>query len=146
MSLDIRLYGVEEILRVPVAQLQDDVRFDTDEYDTVSMRIDSGSGELVITQEKTYFDGNITHNLSAMANEAGIYLALWRPEELEFTQAGQLIDLLQAGLDRLGYDKEYFRTLSPANGWGTYEGLVTIVWKYLWACVQYPQATIYVSR
>lgn len=32
--------------------------------------------------DETVFDTNITHNLGAMADEAGIYTALWHPAEL----------------------------------------------------------------
>src|SRR6266496_3980933 len=41
---------------------------------------------------------NITHNLNTMADAAGIYKHLWRPEELGITKAGELIAPLAAGL------------------------------------------------
>ena len=38
------------------------------------------------------YSSNITHNLGAMAREAGIYEACWRPEEIGITKAAQLIE------------------------------------------------------
>lgn len=35
-----------------------------------------------VTEERTVFSANITHNLGEMADKAGIYKALWRPEDL----------------------------------------------------------------
>lgn len=92
------------------------------------------------------FDANITHNLNHMADEAGIYKALWRPEEIGIEIAAQLIDPLRAGLSLLKSDPERFRKLNPSNGWGTYEGLVRFVQKYLEACEAYPTAKVRVSR
>lgn len=85
---------------------------------------------------------NITHNLGKMANEAGIYKHLWRPEEINISKAGQLIEPLQVGLELLRSDPERFRKLNPSNGWGTYEGLVEFVEKYLKACQEYPDTDI----
>lgn len=34
------------------------------------------------------YDANITHNLNRMADEAGIYEHVWRPEEIGVTTAG----------------------------------------------------------
>ena len=43
------------------------------------------------TSPEEGYEANITHNLSRMAQDAGIYHYLWRPEEMNITQAGQLI-------------------------------------------------------
>lgn len=92
------------------------------------------------------FDYNITHNLGAMAGEAGIYKHLWRPEELGITKAAQLIDPLAAGLALLQSDPERFRKLNPSNGWGSYEGLVFFVASYLEACREYPDGDVSACR
>lgn len=92
------------------------------------------------------YNANITHNLGEMASEAGIYQYLWRPEELEITKAGQLIEPLEKGLQRLKDDPKYFQQFNPENGWGDYDGLVRFVEKYLEACKEYPQTEIEVSR
>jgi hypothetical protein len=89
---------------------------------------------------------NITHNLNGMANAAGIYQALWRPEEIGITHAHQLIPILEKGLEKLLADPEEYKSFNPANGWGDYEGLVTFVENYLESCRQYPDAEVEVSR
>jgi hypothetical protein len=89
---------------------------------------------------------NITHNLGLMAGEAGIYKALWRPEEINATQAKDIIDLLEAGLADLKARPEHYEQLNSPNGWGLYKDFVPFVEEYLQACKEYPEATIEVSR
>jgi hypothetical protein len=101
---------------------------------------------LTATRPTEVFWANITHNLNKMAEEAGLYNYLWRPEELGIHNASELIVPLTEGLDRLLRDKDYFITLNPSNGWGDYENLVEFVTKYLAACVNNPDADISVSR
>lgn len=98
------------------------------------------------TRIVSVFDYNITHNLNNMAEKAGIYKHLWRPEELEITQAYSLIEPLKKGLDLLKSEPERFKAFNPENGWGTYEGLVNFVEKYLQACIENPESEINVSR
>ncbi len=92
------------------------------------------------------FDWNVTHNLNKMTMEAGIYQALWRPEEIEATKAEHITEILKAGLLELVCNEDHYKTFNPENGWGTYEGLVKFVAKYLNACTRYPNADIEVSR
>lgn len=94
----------------------------------------------------TIFELNITHNLGDMADAAGIYMHLWRPDEIGITTAGQLCAPLRAGLDELRANPDKYRAYNPANGWGTYEGFVESVARYLAACERNPDATIEVSR
>ena len=124
MSLDVRLYG-ESI---------------TEECECTCGHKHTGA-----TQQCLY-SANITHNLNRMANAAGIYEALWRPEEIGVTRPRQLIPLLREGLARLVENPEVFKEYNPENGWGTYSGLVSFVRNYLAACEEYPDATVYVSR
>ena len=95
--------------------------------------------------DEVYSD-NITHNLGKMADKAGVYYALWRPDEKGWTHAKQLISPLEAGLEALKAKPDEFKKLSPDNGWGNYEGLVEFVENYLTACKEYPDAEIEVSR
>lgn len=92
------------------------------------------------------YDRNITHNLNKMAAAAGIYKHLWRPDEIEITKAGQLIEPLREGLKRLRDDPEKYKAFNPDNGWGDYEGLVNFVSEYLSECEENPNATVRVSR
>jgi hypothetical protein len=95
--------------------------------------------------EEVYW-ANITHNLGKMAAEAGIYEALWRPEEIGKTKASEIVELLEKGLADLKARPEHFETFNSPNGWGMYEHFVPFVEKYLEACKEYPDAVIEVSR
>ena len=92
------------------------------------------------------YDSNITHNLTEMAEEAGIYEACWRPEEIGATKAKDIIGKLALGLDLMKRDPERFKKFDSPNGWGKYENFVPWVEKYLKACEENPDATIEVSR
>lgn len=94
------------------------------------------------------YSQNITHNLGPMAKEAGIYMELWRPDEMAppLRYARELIAPLKEGLRRLELAPDKFRALNPENGWGTYEGLVKFVKQYIAACEDHPDAEIEVSR
>lgn len=93
-----------------------------------------------------FYDANITHNLTRMADAAGIYQHLWRPDEIGITVAADLIQPLRDGLARLRDEPEYFKSFNPSNGWGDYDGLVRFVQRYLAACEEHPDATVHVSR
>lgn len=92
------------------------------------------------------FSTNITHNLTEMADAAGIYKALWRPEEIGITHAKQLIEPLTEGLAKLRSDPEKYRAYNAENGWGTYGQFLPFVIGVLEAAKQYPEAEISVSR
>lgn len=92
------------------------------------------------------FDSNITHNLNKMADAAGIYEALWRPEEIGATQAKQLIEPLTKGLIKLKENPKKYKLYDSSNGWGIYEHFVPFVEEYLNACIKYPECYIEISR
>jgi hypothetical protein len=98
-------------------------------------------------------NANITHNLGRMASEAGIYTALWRPDEMFGGKPGgpraharDLIMPLRRGLAMLKGDRARFEAFNAPNGWGLYEHFVPFVEKYLAACEEYPDAIVEVSR
>jgi len=101
---------------------------------------------LTAVRPTTVFDANITHNLNRMAEAAGIYYHLWRPEEIGITKAAQLIDPLKCGIACMEADPEQFRKLEPDNKWGTYEDFLPWIKRYLEACETNPDAEISVSR
>ena len=108
-------------------------------------------GREPVTLPATVKDGvvytaNITHNLNRMAEEAGVYEHLWRPDEIGAIKAGELISPLAHGLTVLCKEPERFRKFNPPNGWGTYEGLIQFMIRYLGACVKYPEAKVSVWR
>lgn len=100
---------------------------------------------LMVDGEYVY-SANITHNLNAMAMQAGFYEAMWRPEELGAKQAKDIIPLLQEGLCKLVCDPTKYKEFDSPNGWGTYKDFVPFVIEYLAACKIYPEALIEVSR
>ena len=91
--------------------------------------------------EQVYW-ANITHNLTAMADAAGIYKELWRPDEIGIEVARQLIKPLSTGLDRLKADPEKYEAFNASNGWGLYKDFVLFVEKYLAACIETPDAAV----
>ena len=97
-------------------------------------------------EQEVFFSSNITHNLGAMADEAGIYNCLWRPDENGITKASQLIGPLRTGLALMESDPPRFEKHNPSNGWGSYEDFVPWIREYLAACEANPNADISVSR
>ena len=92
------------------------------------------------------FSENITHNLGTMADKAGIYYALWRPEEKGYKKAKDIIAILEEGLKNLKDKPKYFEQFNSENGWGMYEHFVPFVESVLKACKKYPNAKIFTSR
>lgn len=135
-----------------------------------------GEGAFKIRHEESEYEtnevysSNITHNLTPMADAAGIYRALWKPFTLKLPKevlaslgdlpydqryeieestevfAKDLIEPLREGLHKLKLDPDNYKMLNPDNGWGTYEGLVQFVENYLNACYKYPNSKVKVSR
>ena len=75
---------------------------------------------------------NITHNLTEMADKAGMYLALWHPERLTPNpKASDIVPIIEKGLADLKARPDYFKQFNATNGWGMYENFVPFVEKYL---------------
>ena len=96
--------------------------------------------------QKTLYTANITHNLGKMAKEAGIYMALWRPEEIGAEYSKDIIEVVELGLRDLKDKPEYFKQFNSPNGWGMYEHFVPFVEKYLEALKEYPEGLLYSCR
>lgn len=92
------------------------------------------------------YSANITHNLNAMAAEAGIYNCLWRPDENGITNARQIIEPLAAGLTLLATEKGRFEQFNASSGWGLWRHFVPWCAAYLQACRDNPEALVEVSR
>ncbi len=93
-----------------------------------------------------FYSANITHNLGVMAEAAGIYKHVWRPEELAIYTASELIEPLRAGIAKMKADPEKFKAHNSPNGWGLYENFLPWLERYLEACEMYPGAHVSVSR
>lgn len=92
------------------------------------------------------YDGNITHNLTDMAREAGIYKALWRPEEINAEKAEDIANILHDGLIQMKSNPKRFQFFNASNGFGTYKHFVPFVEEVLDACKKYPSAKISIYR
>lgn len=97
-------------------------------------------------EEAEHFSVNITHNLNKLAEAAGLYKAIWYPEEIRISHANYLINTLEEGLKRLRANPDKYRGYEPENKWGTYDTFVEFVEKYLHACKAHPEARIVVDR
>ncbi|MGV3723628.1 MAG: hypothetical protein ACO1SX_22250 [Actinomycetota bacterium] len=149
MSLDVYLMQPGRVIEAPVERIyirENGARreISREEWEarwpgTEPVTVTEAEGECV-------YSANITHNLNRMADAAGVYRHLWRPEEVGATHARDLIDPLAAGVNLLHAEPERFRALNPDNGWGNYEGLVEFAEEYLAACREYPDAELRVSR
>lgn len=101
----------------------------------------------LMQDDERVFSANMTHNLTTMADKAGIYEVLWRPEEkLGITKAKECIPFLQKGLVYLVCNRRVCEAFNSPNGWGMYEHFVPFVLEVLTACCDYPEATVEVSR
>jgi len=98
------------------------------------------------TGDKEVYDGNITHNLNEMASKASLYWCMWRPSEMGFILAKDIIDQLRYGLQLLRSNPAYYKQYDASNGWGVYDNLIDFVQRYLNACTRYPNSKIEVSR
>lgn len=118
------------------------------------------------------YSANITHNLTTMAEKAGLYKALWRPfyynsyvleymdakeiegnevledtvESLAEVRARDIIKPIEKGLKKLKAKPEYFEQFNSPNGWGMYEHFVPFVENYLEALKEFPNAYVRVWR
>ncbi len=91
------------------------------------------------------YSRNITHNLAAMAREAGVYAACWDPTSIGITKAHQLIEPLRQGIARLKADPARFEKFNASNGWGLYEHFLPWLQDYLAACEATPDADVWVG-
>lgn len=101
---------------------------------------------LTATRRVGVYDANITHNLRAMAREAGIYEVCWRPDEVGITKAEQLIGPLRSGIALMKEDPARFKKHNAENGWGLYERFLPWLEEYLAACEANPDADVSVCR
>lgn len=104
-----------------------DARHDAREYDEV-------------------YEANYTHNCNTMADAAGVYHAVWRPEENGITKAAQMIPILEAGIANMEREPAKYRLLNPENGWGSYDTFLPWLRRYLEACREHPEADVVAWR
>jgi len=99
-----------------------------------------------VQKNKQVFSANVTHNMVPMAEEAGLYCFLWRPEDNGIKTAEQLVELLEEGIKKMKSDPRRFKKLNPSNGWGDYDMFVKWLENLLVACKANPTASVRVWR
>jgi hypothetical protein len=97
-------------------------------------------------ETEEFFSASITHNLVPMAQAAGIYEHLWRPDEIGISKASQLIKPLRSGISLMKAEPARFEKLNSDNGWGMYGDFVPWIERYLAACEKHPRADVQFSR
>jgi hypothetical protein len=117
-----------------------------DVYLSRKRRISYDDGKTFIEDTEEVYWSNITHNLSRMADAAGIGDCLWSPDVLGFEKASQLIEPLKSGLEKLKTSPEIYEKYNASNGWGLYVHFVPFVQQYLDACIAYPDSIVSVSK
>ena len=86
---------------------------------------------------------NITHNLGAMWQEAGIYDALYNSAGM---QASEVLPVLVNGLSDMIANPEKYKKLNSPNGWGLYENAVPWLAELIKGFNENPDAIIEVSK
>jgi hypothetical protein len=93
-----------------------------------------------------FYCANITHNLTDMADVAGIYKMVWRPEKNGIETASQLIAPLTIAIEDMKKNPKKYKKFDAENGWGTYDDFVPWLCRLRDACKKFPIAKIKVSR
>lgn len=93
------------------------------------------------------YTAGYTHNCGEMAEEAGLYKYVWRPEECpDVKTAADLIEPLRNGIALMREDPARFEAFNPDNGFGKYSTFLPWLERYLEACIMYPKALIEADR
>ena len=100
----------------------------------------------IVTGTNEVFSANITHNLNTMADAAGIYRAIWRPEENGISTAKELADAIEAGVNDMQLNPSKYEKYNSPNRWGMYENFVPWLLRLISACRSYPNAKVKADR
>lgn len=102
---------------------------------------------LISSDGDVLYSAKITHNCIPMAEEAGLYIPIWRPEEVKFSTAIEKIWMeVGMGATDLLSRPSHYKALESSNGLGTYKDFVVFVLFYLEALRKYPEASVHVCR
>ncbi len=112
---------------------------------SLSIYLESKPTDKTELSSESLFYINITHNLRAMADAAGLYDALWQPETIGATQAKDIAKILRKGLNRLIQHPNNYLLLESRNGWGKYNDFLSVISQYAAACYRFPDSYIDIS-
>jgi hypothetical protein len=86
---------------------------------------------------------NITHNLNKMAQDAGIYDALWHPGE--GMTAAKWAKIIKPAMIVMHESPDRFKAFDASNGWGTYGDFMPWLEQLLTACNKNPDSVVSAS-
>lgn len=95
--------------------------------------------------DNVYWEGNITHNLTEMAEHCmcdhvlDLYKLLWRDSYPVGLSVNEYIKLLLRAKENLETYPDDFKKYNPENGWGTYEQLLNFVKQFMVALITMPE-------
>lgn len=95
--------------------------------------------------EEEVFSTNYTSNCSPMWDAAGCRLRDWADDKAAGRTASTLVEPLKTAITTMEADPERFIAMNPDNGWGSYDTVIPWLRSILDACVEYPNARVYVS-
>ncbi|WP_442637939.1 hypothetical protein [Rossellomorea marisflavi] len=100
--------------------------------------------DIELTQnEEVLFRANITHNLTRMWSEAGVYESLYKSEG---KQAHTVLNALESGLGRLKSDPTHFNQFNAENSWGLYKHAVPWLEELVINFKNFPDAIIEIGK
>lgn len=102
----------------------------------LEVSIDTGGKEPFVAE---IHHQEITHNVSPMWREAGVYEAIYKSDG---RAAGEFLPAIRAGVGIMRSNPSRFSRLNPPNGWGDSEGALRFLEGWLRACEGHPKATI----
>lgn len=88
------------------------------------------------------YSASIRHNLAEMAMFAGLYTALWHPDELGIETAQELVPYLMSGYVFLKKCPNRCKELEPLNKCCKYEDLLLFTADYIRACKEHPTSHV----
>lgn len=95
--------------------------------------------------DERVFEANFTHNVSRMADQAGLYEPIWNADE-NCVCASDLIEPLTTGIAMMKAETERFKKFDAPNKWGTYDQFLPWLERLLEACTDYPDAKIFIDK
>lgn len=98
---------------------------------------------LTATIETEVVDKNITHNLSTMWKQAGVYEALY---ESKGKTAKDVLPILKQGLEKMVQQPSYFKQFNASNGWGKYEDAINFLVELIEEFEKFPDGVIGIRR
>jgi hypothetical protein len=99
--------------------------------------------DLMVVRPTSVFSTNMTHNVTNMWREAGVYDALYMSQG---KLAGDFVRVLDAGVVDMSTHPEKYRPMSDPEGWGTYAQAFTWLKEVRDAFKENPDATIEVWK